>query len=313
MFSLGSKILITGSRGLVGTALIDELKAQGYTNIIPLTREQCDLTNFADVKSFFNQVKPDVVFHIAASVYGIGGNAVNKGSIFLDNNLMNTHVIESSRLSDVKKIIAMGTIAAYPHVAIAPIREEDIWSGPPHRSEGSYGHAKRAMLAHLEAYHENYNLDYAYVISTNLYGPHDKFDIRFGHVIPSLVRKFYEAKVNETDVQIWGDGTASRDFLYSKDMAHALFLIMNHHSGSINIASGKETKIRDAVAVLGDYFDIQSRVKWDPSKPNGRSYCPIDLQKMQALPFAPSHSLESGLKETIDWFCANYAENLVRI
>lgn len=313
MFSLDSKILITGAKGLVGSALAAELQLQGYKNIIPLTKELCDLADFSSVKRRFNDAKPDVIFHLAAAVYGIGGNLANRGSIFLLNNLMNTHVIEASRLVGAQKIVAMGTIAAYPHAATAPIKEDHIWNGPPHHSESSYAQVKRAMLAHLEAYQENYNLDFAHVISTNLYGPHDKFDAQQGHVIPSLIKKFYDAKVNDAEVQIWGDGTASRDFLYSKDMAHALFLVMNNYSGSINIASGRESKIKDVVSILTDYFEMEGRVKWDPSMPNGRSYCPIDLEKMKALQFTPSYSLEHGLKETAEWFCSNYAENLVRI
>ncbi len=312
MFSFDNRILVTGASGLVGTALISELKRHGYENIIPLTREHCDLLNFAAVNLFFEAVQPDVVFHLAASVYGIGGNVVNRGAIFLNNNLMNTHVIEASRLSGVKKIIAMGSIAAYPQTCIAPIKESHIWDGPPHHSESSYSHSKRAMLAHLEAYQENYDLDFAYVISTNLYGPNDKFDPQFGHVIPSLIRKFYEAKRDARDVQIWGDGTAARDFLYSKDMAHALHLIMNKYSGSINIASGIESKIKSVISVLSDYFEMHHQIKWDSSMPNGRAYCSLDLKNMKALPFTSIYSLEAGLKETIDWFCLNYANNLIR-
>ncbi len=312
MFSFDTRILITGAKGLVGTALVNELNVQGYKNIIPLTRELCDLSDFKSVKTYFKEASPDIVFHLAAAVYGIGGNAVNQGSIFLNNNLINTHVIEASRLAGAKKIIAMGTIAAYPQDSIAPIKEENIWNGLPHHSERSYGLSKRAMLAHLEAYEENYNLDFAYVISTNLYGPHDRFDTRFGHVVPSLIKKFYEAKNDGTDVQIWGDGSASRDFLYSKDMAHALFLVMNKFSGSINIGSGNESRIKDVVSILSDYFEMNNQVKWDSSKPNGRSYCALDLENMKSLSFTSRHSLKTGLIETIDWFCLNSAENLIR-
>lgn len=313
MYPLSTKILVTGAKGLVGCALVEELKKQGYENIIPLSRDACDLSIFTDVTSFFETTKPDIVFHLAASVYGIGGNVAKRGSIFLNNNLMNTHVIEASRQVGVKKIIAMGTIAAYPQDSVPPIKEESIWDGIPHHSEKSYAHVKRAMLAHLEAYHESYNLDYAYVISTNLYGPHDKFDVQFGHVVPSLIRKFYEAKLNNTDVHVWGDGTSSRDFLYSKDMAHALFLVMNKYSGSINIASGRETKIKDVTSFLADYFSIQDRVKWDALKSNGRSYCPIDLKNMNSILFTPAYSLQDGLKETVDWFCSNYSGELIRV
>ncbi len=312
MIPLDSKILITGANGLVGTALIEELQNQGYSNLILLTRNLCDLRNFDAVKSFFFETEPNIVFHTAAAVFGIGGNLKNRGSIFLDNILVNTHVIEASRLAKVKKIIAMGTVAAYPETGKSPIRETQIWEGPPHGSESSYGHAKRAMLAQLLAYQENYGLDFAYVISTNLYGPRDKFDSEYGHVIPSLIRKFYEAKKEGRAVTIWGDGTASRDFLYSKDMARALLAIMQEFTGPINVATGFEKKIKDVVTVLTDYFDMQGNVFWDAQKPNGRKFSPLDLRALNNLRFAPSFTLEQGLKETLDWFSSNYEQMAIR-
>ncbi len=312
MISLNSKILITGGKGLVGSALVVELGNQGYTNLVSLTRQCCDLTNFEEVKTLFHSIKPNIVFHLAASVFGVGGNAKNPATIFLDNTLMNTHVIEASRLVEVAKIVAMGTVAAYPHPKIIPIKEEHIWDGPPHRSESSYGHAKRAMLAQLLAYQENYGLDFSYVISTNLYGPGDKFDVQQGHVIPSLIRKFYEAKKTNSEVVIWGDGSAARDFLYSKDMARALILVMNKHSGPINIASGKKTMIKDVVSFLSDYFDMHESVRWDSRMPNGRQFYEIDLGNMKSMGFSPIDTIQSGLQETLEWFGLKYEEKLIR-
>jgi GDP-L-fucose synthase len=313
MISLNSKILITGGNGLVGSALVAELKNQGYKNLIALTRQCCDLTNFGAVKVIFQTLKPDVVFHMAASVFGIGGNAKNPATIFLDNILMNTHVIEASRQMEVEKIIAMGTIAAYPEdPKIIPIKEENIWDGPPHSSERSYGHAKRAMLAQLLAYQENYGLDFSYIISTNLYGTFDKFDAQQGHVIPSLIRKFYEAKKSNSDVIIWGDGYAVRDFLYSKDMARALILVMNKHTGPINIASGSKTMIKEVVSFLSDYFEMNDRVSWDSNMPNGRKFYEIDLNNMKSIGFNPIYTIQKGLQETVEWFSLNYKKKLIR-
>lgn len=313
MIPYDSKILITGSNGLVGSALVEELKNQGYTNLVSLTRQSCDLTNFEAVKTFFQAVKPDVVFHLAASVFGIGGNAKNPGAIFLDNILMNTHVLEASRQVEVEKIIAMGTVAAYPNdPKEIPIKEETLWDGPPHASESSYGHAKRAMLAQLLAYQENYGLDFSYVISTNLYGPCDRFDVQHGHVIPSLIRKFYEAKKNNSDVVIWGDGTAARDFLYSKDMARALIFVMNKLTGPINIASGIKTMIKEVVFHLANYFDMTEKVKWDSNMPNGRKFYEIDISKMKSIGFDPIYTMQMGLIETLDWFSLKYEQKLIR-
>lgn len=312
MITQESKILITGANGLVGSALSEELKKQGYLNLFQLTRKQCDLTNRDAVASLFLEVEPDVVFHTAATVFGIGGNLKNRGPIFFNNILINTHVIEACRLAKVKKIIAMGTIAAYPDPKVTPVREEHIWDGLPHGSESSYGHAKRAMLAHLLAYKESYGLDFAYVISTNLFGPNDKFNSELGHVIPSLILKFYEAKKTNTNVDIWGDGTASRDFLYSHDMAKALILIMNRFSGSINVASGRETMIKEAVQILTDYFEMQGRVNWNTSMPNGRRFYNLDLTHLNTIGFAPSYSFDEALIQTLDWFVSDYTHSSIQ-
>lgn len=307
-----STILITGGGGLVGSALEEQLQLHGYKNLILCRREHCDLKNFEDVKKLFADAKPDIVFHTAASVYGIGGNLANRGSVFLDNILINTHVIEASRLVAVKKIICMGTIAAYPHPRTAPVSEEQIWEGPPHGSESSYGHAKRAMLAQLLAYHEHYNLDFAYVISTNLYGPNDKFDPKFGHVIPSLIRKFREAQKNDSDITIWGDGTAARDFLYSKDMGRALVLIMNLLTGPINVASGTRNSIKSVALLLAELYQMQDKVKWDTQKPSGREFYELNLDKLKLIGFTPMYSFEQGLQETVAWFNEKYEQQLIR-
>jgi len=307
-----TKILVTGANGLVGTALVDELNKQGYKNLYLITRDLCDLTHFESVKSLFLKISPEIVFHNAAAVYGIGGNLKNQGSIFLENSLINAHVIESSRLAGVKKIIAMGSVAAYPDPKCEPVKEDQIWDGPPHASESSYGHAKRSMLAQLLAYHENYGLDFAYVISTNLYGPNDKFDCQNGHVIPSLIRKFYDAKKNGDTVFVWGDGSSARDFLYSKDMARALVLIMKEFMGCINVASGNKIRIKDVVSFLSNYYDMSDKIEWDNRMPNGRKFYELDLTRLKNLGFEPGYSYKEGLIETLDWFSSTYENNLIR-
>ena len=306
------KVLITGSNGLVGKAIINLLHKLGYQNIISVDRVKCDLTDLCAVKKLFFEEKPDYVFHLAAAVYGIGGNLKNRGSVFLDNILINTHVVEASHLVEVKKIVAMGTIAAYPEAQAQLITEDLVWQGPPHASESSYGHAKRAMLAHLLAYQESYGMDFSYVLSTNLYGPHDKFNVQYGHVIPSLIKKFYEAKKNNTEVTIWGDGSAARDFMYSQDMAIALLEIMQKISGPINVGTGVETKIKDVVGVLSNLLGMERQVKWDANMPNGRRYHGLDLSRLNSIGFKPSYSIEAGLLETYDWFAAHCEGGLIR-
>lgn len=299
-----STILVAGANGLIGRALIKTLKQKGYINLVQVDRERCDLTNFDSVKELFAQSRPEYVFHLAALVYGIGGNQAKKGEIFLGNVLINTHVIEACRLVKVKKIVAMGTIATYPEPKTVPVKEDSIWEGVPHESESSYGHAKRAMLAQLLAYQESYNLDFAYVLSTNLYGPYDKFDVHYGHVIPSLIKKFYDAKQSNSNVTVWGDGSASRDFMYSEDMAKALVEIMLKSTGPINVATGKPAKIKDVVNFLADHLGMQNKIIWDDSKPNGRKYHELDLSLLSKIGFKPEYTLKEGLIETYEWFAS---------
>ncbi|MBS0626300.1 MAG: NAD-dependent epimerase/dehydratase family protein [Verrucomicrobia bacterium] len=302
MFDRNSKILITGAKGLVGTALIEELESQGYRNLIKLTKESCDLICFDQTKAALFQARPDIVFHLAAAVFGIGECVKNQGLVFVDNVLINTHVIEASRLAGAKKIIAMGSVATYPEPKITPVKEEHLWNGPPHAADWSYAQAKRTMLAQLMAFQKQYGLDYAYVLSTNLYGKNDKFDIEKGHVIPSLIRKFYEAHKTQSEVIVWGDGTASRDFLYAKDLARILSLLIHRHSGPINVGYGQQKPIREVVGFLTDYFQLQGKVRWDHEKPNGRPFFDIDLSILKSLGFTPEYTLEKGLLETLDWF-----------
>ena len=305
---LGSKILITGGSGLVGTALKNALQQKGYKNIYAIGSKDCDLTNYQDAIKFFTNIKPDYVFHMAAAVYGIMGNMENKGLSFLNNVLINTHVIEASRLAKVKKIVAMGSVVVYPYPPPAlPLAEHMIWQGQPHESENSYGHAKRAMLAQLKAYQESYNMDFAFAISSNLYGPHDKYDIKYGHVVPSLIRKFYEAKMNNGTVQVWGDGSPARDFVYASDAADALLIIMDKVNGEINLASGEVSSIKEVVNCLAEHTHMQDRVFWDTSKPNGQGYRSYDLTKLFATGFKPKISLREGLNLTYDWYAANSA------
>lgn len=301
-------ILITGASGLVGSQLKINLEKLGYRKVFGLSSKQVDLTDrFATLKAI-NEIKPTVVFHMAAHVFGIWGNMKNRGDSFVKNVLINTHVLEGCKESGVKKVIAMGTGAVYPFPPVSlPLQEETIWQGPPHPSEHSYAHAKRAMLCHLESYKEDFGLSYAYVISGNLYGPRDKFDPQFGHVTPSLIRKFFEAKRDGTNVSVWGDGSARRDFMYCVDAANALIAIAENIEGSVNMAAGKVRQIKDIVNVLAEITGMQNRIEWDTSKPNGQDYRAYDLTTLQTTGFQPKFDLEQGLPETYKWFDQNYS------
>lgn len=299
-------IVITGAGGLVGSALVDHLAEQGFTNVIPLRRTDCDLVDTTSVFDKFEALKPRYVFHAAARVYGIMGNMKNQGLSFYDNCMINTNVVEASRRVGVKKITVMGTGAVYPFPSPGlPLREEMIFLGRPHHAESAYANAKRAMLAMLEAYNDSYGLNWAYIVSCNLFGPRDKFDTEFGHVVPSLVKKFYDAKKAGTDVLAWGDGSAKRDFMYVKDAARVALNIMEKIDGPANIGSGRVLSIREIVEELGKISGMSDKIRWDSSKPNGQDYRAYDLTKIDSTGFKCRYPLHVGLQETWDWYSAH--------
>jgi len=301
-----NKILITGGKGLVANALYEVLIQKDYQNVKSIDIEDCDLTDYQATIAYFMEYKPDYVFHLAGAVFGIMGNMKNKGLSFLNNTLINTHVVEAAHRVGVKKIVAMGSGCVYPYPSPGfPLKENMVWFGTPHESENSYAYAKRAMLAQLNAYAESYNMDFAFIISANLYGPNDKFDINYGHVIPSLVSKFYHAKQQGGKVVVWGDGSARRDFLYSYDMANALIIAMHSICGAVNIGSGQVYSIGDIINFLSIYTNMTDKVEWDKNKPNGQDYRAYDLSKIFSAGFEPMVSIEEGLRRTYDWYATN--------
>lgn len=297
------RILITGARGLVGSAVADHLRQAGYANLIEVGRDTCDLTDTAATIAAFERARPDYVFHAAARVYGIMGNLKNKALSFFDNVMINTNVVEASHRVGVKKIAAMGTGAVYPYPSPGlPLREEMIFLGKPHPAEDSYAQAKRAMLAMLQAYEESYGIEWVYLVSCNLFGPRDKFDTEFGHVVPSLIKKFHDARQDRGKVTIWGDGSAQRDFLYVKDAALAICLAMENCHGAVNMGSSQVLRIRDIVDMIADITGMGDSLVWDASKPNGQDYRAYDLSKLDAAGFKPAYSIHRGLEETWDWY-----------
>ncbi|USE39739.1 NAD-dependent epimerase/dehydratase family protein [Endozoicomonas sp. SCSIO W0465] len=300
------KILLTGSNGLVGYNLLNLLSNNGWKNIVPIERSQCDLTKQKETLELFQYHKPEYIFHCAAKVYGIMGNMCNKAQSFYENIMINTNVIQGAHLAGTKKITVMGTGCVYPYPSPSLLLKEDmIFNGRPHESENSYAQAKRAMLAMCEAYQESYDLDWAYVVSCNLFGPNDRFDTEFGHVIPSLIKKFYDAKIQGKCVDVWGDGSAKRDFLYVKDAARATIDIMQNLSGPVNIGSGSVYSIKQIVEYIADIANMKNSYQWDRKKPSGQDYRSYNLSKLDSIGFKPKWSLRKALEETWDWYCEN--------
>lgn len=297
------QILVTGAAGLVGSTLVTALRRDGL-KVFAATREHCDLMDRGEVRRLFAKLRPSAVFHCAGYVNGIAGNMANQGDGYLKNALINTHVIEACRQLPVAKLVAMGTVAMYPAIGGAhPRREGEIWDGKPHAGERGYAEAKRAMLAQLEVS----GLDWACAISTNLYGPGDRFDTVGGHCIPSLIAKFHQAAATGAKVEIWGDGNQCRDFLHVADAAAALILMMDHLRGAVNLASGETHAIREVAEILGAHTGCG--VAYDPSKPVGELSRSYDLFRLRYTEEwnGPQIALADGLRATYDWYAENVA------
>jgi GDP-L-fucose synthase len=301
-------VLVTGASGLVGSALISKLSSAGFQHVVGLSSRDLDLMDLSKVVSTFKELKPDLVFHMAGAVYGIAGNLHNPARSFLNNILINTHVVEASRQAGAKKIVGMGSICAYPFPPPikGPLIEDYVFQGKPHPGEEFYGHAKRALYAQLEAYRRTYGIDYAFVLSTNLYGPHDKFDVEHGHVVPSLIRKFFLAQTEGRPVRVWGDGEPTRDFMYSEDAAEALIAIMHKHTGAINLATGNMHRIRDVVDALSSYTGTAELVSYDSTMPKGHEFESFDTSRLRALGYQSKTSLKDGLIQTFEWYKSNW-------
>lgn len=299
------KILITGGTGLVGSALGSRLTKAGFLNVVSLGSRDCNLLNASGVEELFAELKPDYVFHMAARVHGLGGNAKYKSDVLVENTIMNINVIEASRKNDVKKIVAMGSGCVYPDLKnTEELFEEYVFDGSPHPSEDSYGHSKRLMLSHLEAARTQYGLNSAFVISGNMYGPGDSFNIEDGHVIPSLISKFFQARESGASVKVWGSGVAIRDFTHADDMARALEIILMSAEGHINAGSGYRHAIRDIVEILQGITGVE--VEWQTDKPDGQLIRYYNLDKLQGLGFKPEIQLSDGVPATFEWFEKHY-------
>lgn len=303
-----TRVTVTGAGGMIGRRVVEALQQRGY-NVTGLRRSDANLTNRDATNNAFDQARPELVIHLAARVAGLGGNLAAPGRMFYDNILINTNVIEAARLAGARKVVAVGSTAVYSDIVPLPMREDDIWLGPPHGSEAPYGNAKRAMLAQLEAYKLEYGLDYAYATLTNSFGPDDTFDEKHGHVMPSLISKFHRAIQNNEDVTIWGSGTPQRDFIYSKDAAAALVIIMESGAGTINVASGKETSVRNLVNLMAEIAGFRGQLLWDSTKPDGQALRKYDISRLSALGFTPRYDLRAAIAETFDWYTRDAVAN----
>lgn len=296
-------VLVTGAGGVLGTALVQALKAEGADFVAVASRRDCNLEDAAETNRLFEEHRPKQVYHLAGAVYGVGGNMAYPGDIFRRNTMINCNVVEAARAVGTTRFLGMGTVAMYADGLPMPLREDDVLSGQPHSSERFYAFAKRGLLMQLESYRLQYGMDYVMALSTNLYGPGDRFDPEYGHVIPSLVYKFVKSR-NGTPVSVWGDGSPTRDFLYSHDAAEGLLLLMKAGSGVYNLASGRSVTIRTLVETLASLVP-EAAYTWDVDKPLGQLRRAYDISRLTEAGFVARTELKDGLSATLNWYLDN--------
>jgi GDP-L-fucose synthase len=310
-----SKIFIAGHRGLVGSALIRQLTNQGYNNIVTKNRSFLDLTNQAKVEEFFSQERPEYVFLAAAKVGGIGFNKENPADFIRENLQIQTNVIDSAYRNGCKKLLFLGSACIYPKHAPVPIKEEYLMTAPLEETNISYSLAKIAGYMMCKKYTEQYGFNTVSVMPNNLYGINDNFIIEQCHVIPSFINKFISAKENNQDtVTCFGDGSPTREFLFSDDLADGLVFLMNNYSDPeiINIGPQREVSIKELSELISKLVEYRGEIYWDVNKPNGTPRRALDTTKMDSLGWKAKTPLEDGLKITIDWFLQNRS-NYVRV
>ncbi len=300
------KIVVTGGNGFLGTQIIKKLLESGATkeNIYVPRAAECDLRIWENCQSAVKN--QDIVIHLAAKVGGIGFNREHPGELFYDNLIMGAQLIEAARQANVQKFVAIGTICAYPKFAPVPFREDDIWNGYPEETNAPYGLAKKMMLVQAQSYRQQYGFNAIYLLPVNLYGPGDNFNPESSHVIPALIKKVFEAKqTGKTKVEVWGTGSATREFLYVEDAAEAIVAaaIQYDKAEPVNIGSGSEISIKELVGVIKQLVGYEGEVVWDTTKPDGQPRRMLDITRArQEFGFIAKTDFQTGLKNTIEWY-----------
>ena len=299
------QVLVTGGGGFLGSHLVERLRGRGLEPFVARRREY-DLVSPADTERLFADAKPELVFHLAAEVGGIGANRANPGRYWYANQAMGLNVLEQSRVAKVEKLVLIGTTCSYPKHTPIPFSEEDLWNGFPEESNAPYGVAKKSLLVGARGYREQYGLNAVYLIPSNLYGPRDKFDLETSHVIPGMIRKMSEAaERSEREVVLWGDGSPTREFLYVEDCAEGIDLAAQHYEGDepVNLGTGAEISIRELAELIADVTGYAGEITWDISKPNGQPRRRLDVSKAEALfGFRARTPLREGIEHTVAWY-----------
>jgi GDP-L-fucose synthase len=296
-----TRVLVTGGGGFLGSHLVERLEAGGH-DVFAARRADYDLTREDDAAQLFADARPELVFHLAAEVGGIGANRANPGRYWYANVMMGAHVLEQARRARTAKVVVAGTVCAYPKFAPVPFREDDLWSGFPEETNAPYGVAKKSVLVGAQAYREQYGLNAIFLLPANLYGPRDNFHPTNAHVIADLIRKMTDER---DEVVLWGDGSPTREFLYVEDCVDGFLLAAERYDAGdpVNLGAGKEISIRDLADLVADVVGFQGRITWDTAMPNGQPRRSVDASRARALfGFEARTPLREGLEKTVAWY-----------
>ena len=307
--NLDAKIYVAGHRGLVGSAIVRNLEAKGYKNIICRTHKELDLTNQEAVRTFFEEEKPEYVFLAAAKVGGIHANNTYPADFIYDNLMIQNNVIKAAHDFEVKKLLFLGSTCIYPKMAPQPIKEEYLLTGALEETNEAYAIAKIAGLEMCKFFKRQYGDNFISCMPTNLYGPNDNFDLKNSHVLPALIRKFHEAKVNNSEVvEVWGTGTPLREFLYVDDMADACVFLMENYEGEqhVNIGTGEEVSIRELAETIKKVVGFEGELVFNTDMPDGTPRKLTTVDKLHGLGWKHKVSLNEGIKLAYNWFLENY-------
>lgn len=305
-FWMNKKVVVTGGSGFLGSYVVEKLRERGCTDIFVPRSADHDLTEQVNVRRLYAEHRPDVVIHLAAVVGGIGANRENPGSFFYKNMMMGTMLMEEARQAGVEKFVALGTICAYPKYTPVPFNEAELWNGYPEETNAPYGLAKKMMLVQAQAYRQQYGFNAVYLLPVNLYGPRDNFDPGSSHVIPALIKKCMDAKLEGSDfIEVWGDGSATREFLYAGDAAEGIVLAAEKYEGDepVNLGSGMEISIHDLTVLIAQLCGFEGEIRWDKTKPNGQPRRCLDTSRAKEhFGFEAQTAFRDGLQKTIEWY-----------
>jgi GDP-L-fucose synthase len=305
----GKCVTVTGGKGFLGKHLIKKLAAYDCRQIKVADLPEYNLTNITDIQRMYEETKPQIVIHLAAKVGGIGFNQEKPAELFYDNLIMSAQLLHEAYVRKIEKFVALGTICAYPKFTPVPFKEEDLWNGYPEETNAPYGLAKKMMLVQSQAYRQQYGFNSIFLLPVNLYGPGDNFNPRSSHVIPALIKKCFDAiDAHDDKIEVWGTGSATREFFYVEDAAQAICMAADTYNKSepVNIGAGFEISIKELTELIAKLTGFQGKITWDKSKPDGQPRRMLDTTKaLKEFMFTAQTSLTTGLIKTIDWYKEN--------